>query len=181
MNLEPTDVLIRAEQRQDLEAIRRVTAAAFRDAGHAAPPVDGEPGEAALIGWLREDEGWIPELSLVATVEDELIGHVVATRAFVDHLPALGLGPVSVHPGRQRNGVGSALVRRLLSVAAARGETLVALLGDPAYYGRFGFRPSSRLGVTAPDERWGDHFQALALQQPAPRGRFRYAEPFDRL
>ena len=61
-------MIIRRESPKDVAAIRAVTAAAFATAEHSAPPVepDGAPGEATLVGWLREDAGWIPELSLVA-------------------------------------------------------------------------------------------------------------------
>ena len=175
--------MIRTEEPTDIEAIHSVTAAAFRKAEHAAPEVDGEPGEAALVGWLRADAGWIPELSLVAELDGVVVGHVVATRGYVGEQPALGLGPLSVHPDQQGRGFGSALVYELLSRAGARGETLVALLGDPDYYERFGFRESTWFGVEPPVEEWGKHFQALTLpaHQPTMVGRFRYAAPFDRL
>ena len=74
------------------------------------------------------------------------------------------------------------LVRDLLLRAEAAGETLVALLGDPAYYGRFGFVPARERGVESPDPAWGDHFQARALGTgDHPIGHFAYAEPFNRL
>lgn len=175
--------MIRAEQPQDVDVIRSVTAAAFREAEHAAPEVDGAPGEAALVDWLRADVGWLPELSLVAELDGVVVGHVVATRGFVGDWPALGLGPLSVLPEQQGRGVGSALVYELLSRADKRGETLVALLGDPDYYERFGFRESTWFGVEPPVEEWGRHFQALTLtaHEPAMTGRFRYAAPFERI
>lgn len=141
----------------------------------------GDPGEAALVVWLLEDPGAIPELSLVAEDDGDLVGHVVCSRGYVDDAPALGLGPASVRPDRQRSGVGSALVRAVLGAAEALDEPVVALVGDPAYYSRFGFGPASALGITAPDPAWGDYFQARALREPVPTGRFRYAAPFDRL
>jgi len=177
-------LLVRPEEAADVPAIRAVTSAAFASAPHSAPPVDasGEPGEATLVGWLREDEGWIPALSLVAVLDGELVGHAVCTRGYVDSTPALGLGPVSVRPERQRSGVGTALITALLGAADAQGESLVALLGDPAYYGRFGFRPAAELGIEAPDPAWGAYFQARPLAANRPvTGRFRYAAPFDRL
>ncbi len=177
-------MLVRRERPEDVDAIRRVTAAAFRDVPHAAPPrgPDGEPGEAALVSRLRADPGWLPRLSLVAVDGDEVVGHVVATRAWVDEAPALGLGPLSVVPHRQRSGVGSALVHALLGAADALDETTVGLLGDPAYYARFGFVPSLRDGITAPDPAWGDFFQSRRLGAGArPTGTFRYAAPFDEL
>jgi len=177
-------VLIRPEQPDDVPAIRAVTAAAFAGLPYSMPPLedDGAPGEATLVGRLRADPGWIPGLSLVA-VDDDVIGHAVCTRGYVDAVPALGLGPVSVRPDRQGEGIGSALVRALLDLADARGEPLVALLGEPAYYSRFGFAAAAGQGIEAPDPAWGDYFQVrpLTAYDASVRGTFRYAEPFRRL
>ncbi|MFJ2759051.1 GNAT family N-acetyltransferase [Nocardioides sp. NPDC087217] len=178
-------MLIRRERPEDVADIRVVTAAAFSGVEHSAPPIepDGAPGEATLVGWLREDPGWIPELSLVAEANGEIVGHAVATRGTLAGRPALGLGPVSVSPARQRDGVGSALMHAILGAADAMGEPVVILLGSPDYYGRFGFVPASSLGIEAPEPAWGDYFQArpLAAYDPDLRGPFSYAAPFDRL
>lgn len=177
-------MLIRRERPEDVADIRAVTAAAFSSVGHSAPPgeVDGVPAEATLVGWLRDDPGWIPELSLVAEADGEIIGHVVATRGALAGRSALGLGPVSVSPARQRDGVGSALMHAILGAADAMGEPLVVLLGSPDYYRRFGFVPASRLGIEAPDPAWGEHFQvrALTTYDDSVRGTFAFAAPFDR-
>ncbi len=179
-------MIIRTERAGDAAAIRSVVAAAFLNAPHSAPSADGtgDPGEAALIDWLRADGAWLPELSLVAIDDDaSVIGHVVCTRGRLDGTAALGLGPLSVAPDRQGRGVGSALMQAVIHAADASGEPLIALLGDPRFYGRFGFRPAAELGVAAPDPSWGDYFQALALQAHLPdmRGAFAYAAPFARL
>lgn len=178
-------MLIRRERPEDVADIRAVTAAAFSGVEHSAPPIepDGAPGEATLVGWLREDPGWVPELSMVAETDGEIVGHVVATRGTLAGRPALGLGPVSVSPARQRDGVGSALMHAILGAADAMREPVVVLLGSPAYYGRFGFVPASTLGIDAPDPAWGDYFQArpLAAYDQSVRGTFAYAAPFDRL
>jgi putative acetyltransferase len=179
-------MLVRRETPADVAAVRAVTAAAFAGAAYSAPPVeaDGAPGEATLVGWLREDPGWVPELSLVAEDGDgSVVGHVVCTRGSVGEARALGLGPLSVAPHRQRAGVGSALVHAVLGAADALGEPVVVLLGDPAYYARFGFRPAADLGIEAPDPSWGALFQArpLAAWDPSLTGRFTYAAPFARL
>jgi putative acetyltransferase len=177
-------VIVRRELTSDVEAIRAVTAAAFRGVRHSAPPVvpGGDPGEATLVSWLRDDVGWIPELSLVAVEAGVVVGHVVATRAHIDADPALGLGPLSVVPHRQRSGIGSALMHAVLGAADALGEQLVVLLGNPRYYGRFGFVPAQSMGVAAPDSSWGDNFQVRTLTGfGGQSGQFHYAAPFDRL
>ena len=182
-------MLIRQEHPSDAQAIRAVTAAAFEKVAHSAPPVepDGVPGEATLVGWLRDDPGWVPELSLVAEAGSGpgagVVGHVIATRGQLADRPALGLGPLSVHPEHQGRGIGAALMHAVLGAADAMGEPVVVLLGDPALYSRFGFVPASSLGIEAPDPGWGDYFQArtLGAWRPEYAGRFSYAASFDRL
>lgn len=178
-------MLVRRSREDDVSAIRALTAVAFAGVPHATAPLDDtdDPGEAALVVWLLQDPTAIEALSLVAVDDDGyLAGHVICSRGDVDGVPALGLGPISVRPDLHRSGVGSQLMHAVLSKATALGEPVVVLLGDPAYYARFGFGPASALGVLAPDPAWGDFFQAHALGGRAvPTGTFHYAEPFDRL
>ncbi|MFB9184083.1 GNAT family N-acetyltransferase [Dactylosporangium sucinum] len=177
-------VMIRRELPDDVEVIRAVTAAAFRGVAHSAPPAEpgGDPGEATLVSRLRDDASWVAQLSLVAVEDNLVVGHVVATRAHVDAQPALGLGPLSVLPHRQRAGIGAALMHAVLGAADALGEPLIGLVGDPAFYHRFGFVPSRSIGITAPDSSWGDYFQVRTLAQyDGMTGHFSYAGPFDRL
>ncbi|MGW4208597.1 GNAT family N-acetyltransferase [Lentzea sp. NPDC004789] len=168
-------MLIRRETPADIDAIRDVTNLAFKNGP-----------EAALIDWLREDEGWIPELSMVADggvahdVPNRVLGHVVCTRGYVGDVPTLGLGPISVHPDHQQAGIGKALVHTMLGAAEARGELAVILLGSPVYYSRFGFRLAEEFGITPPVPEWAPHFQAR-LFADVPPGPFRYSEPFNRL
>lgn len=184
-------MIVRRELPADVDAVREVLAAAFARPGSAGPPV-----EVALLDALRTDPGWLPRFSLVAVaggtdttatvagsaVGGAVVGHVVCTRGDLAGTPALGLGPIAVTPGQQGRGVGSALMHAVLGAADAADEPLVALLGEPAFYGRFGFGPASALGVTAPDPAWGDYFQARALTAyRSVTGRFRYAAPFARL
>ena len=166
-------MLIRRETTGDIEAIARVHTAAF----------DGDqPIEVGLVDALRASDAWLPALSLVA-VDSNIVGHVVCTRGHVAGRPALGLGPLGVLPGTQRGGVGTALMHAVLGAADALGEPLVALLGHTGYYPRFGFVPAATLGIIAPDEAWGDHFQArtLSTYDPSLRGEFVYAGPFNDL
>ncbi|GAA2760106.1 GNAT family N-acetyltransferase [Actinopolymorpha rutila] len=169
-------MLIRRETAADVPAVRAVTAAAF------AKPDTPVPVEVTILDGLRTCPAWLPPLSLVAIGDqEEVVGHAVCTRGYVDAFPALGLGPISVHPNHQRRGVGLALVHALLGAADATGEPLVALVGSPAYYGRYGFRTGTDYGITPPDPAWGEAFQVrtLTAYEPRVRGTFVFAEPFN--
>ena len=164
---------IRRETRDHVDGVQVVTTAAF-----------GRAAEARLVDELRGTDAWLPRFSLVALAPaGTVVGHVLGSRAHVGSAPVLALGPLSVHPAHQRRGIGHALVHTLLGAADARDEPLVVLLGDPRYYARFGFRPAEEYGITPPVPAWQPHFQVrpLAAYTPALRGRFAYAEPFDRV
>ncbi|MGH8902470.1 MAG: GNAT family N-acetyltransferase [Egibacteraceae bacterium] len=163
---------IRPEGPRDHGAVRAVHTAAF-----------GSAAEADLVDALRATPAWVPEFSLVAELDGGIVGHVLLTRVDVSGEWGLGLAPVGVLPCRQRRGVGSALVRAVLEAAATAGERLVVVLGDPAYYGRFGFVAASRYGVTCSYQVPDEVFQALPLPtyDGAPRGLVRYSEPFSAL
>ena len=170
-------MIVRQERPGDEQAVRRVVVDAF-DRNDGVEPV-----EAGLLDELRQCDGWIPQLSLVAVVDDHVVGHAVCTRGFVGSSPCLGLGPVAVARTSQRSGVGSALVHTMLGTATGMGERVIALLGSPDYYCRFGFRPSTEFGIDPPNPGWRDFFQVRALgnSDPGMSGAFGYANPFNSL
>ena len=157
---------IRPESDADRDAIRRLNESAF-----------GGPAEADLVDALRGSPAWIPELSLVAADGDELVGHVLISVVALDSGPELlSLGPMAVAPERQREGIGVALVRRGLELAAQTPYPFVVVLGHPEYYPRFGFVPARGLGINTPYEAPDEAWMALALGEPAEgvRGMVRY-------
>jgi len=179
-------VLIRREQPGDVERIRQVHCDAFRRPEHP----DRDPPEAQLVDDLRASDDWIPELSLVAIVAGdgstdgggEILGHVVCTRGVIlPGTPVLGLGPLGVDPKHQRRGVGLALMHAVIGAADAMHEPLIALLGSPFYYPRFGFVRSTEHGIEPPNPHYGADFQVrtLAAHDPSIVGAFRYAAAFD--
>ncbi len=149
--------VIRRETAADQAAIGELTTAAFLTTAHASGT------EAAIIRELRA--AGVLVLSLVAIdPADGIVGHAGFSPVETE-MPGrwFGLGPLSVAPALQRSGVGSALVRAGLAQLADQGATGVVLVGEPAYYGRFGFaaRPGlSCEGVPAP------YVQALAFEEP---------------
>lgn len=116
---------IRQEEPGDRKAIHALTAAAF-----------GQEDEARLVDALRA--AGRAAVSLVAETEWGIAGHVLLSRLKAPE-NCLALAPVSVAPPRQGEGIGSALIRAALTQAAAQGAAAVFVLGEPAYYTRFGF------------------------------------------
>jgi putative acetyltransferase len=160
-------VIIRAESATDAAGIRAVVEAAF-----------GRAAEAELIDQLRADGNAV--ISLVATQEDALVGHAMLSTMSAP-FRALGLGPVAVSPGRQRRGVGRRLIEEGLARARAGAWQGVFVLGDPAYYRRFGFDAEAAAGFASPYA--GPHFMALALGAdalPIQSGSVGYAPAFAR-
>jgi predicted N-acetyltransferase YhbS len=173
------EVVLRSERPGDRDALLALTAEAFAVSPVTGLPVEGEPVEVRVLRELFDAEEYLPEFSIVAELDGEIVGHVISTRAWVGDLELLGLGPIGVTPRLQRHGIGTALMRETVVRANAAGEKGIALLGSTEYYPRFGFVPASSLGVEAPDKKWGDHFQLLplALWPGGVHGTFRYAGP----
>lgn len=172
-------MLIRQETVADHDRIDAVHRGAFGD-----PALRTDPAEVRLVRELREDDGYIRALSLVAEDADgHVVGHVICTRGRLESGRVVGLGPLGVDPSQQRRGVGAALMHAVIAAADALEFDVVVLLGHRGYYPRFGFVPAATLGIVPPDPTWGDHFQArpLARWQSTVGGRFRYAAPFERI
>lgn len=161
-------LICRTERPGDGDDIDEVVFAAF-----------DRPDEADLVLALRE-QGAI-SVSQVAEYEGTVIGHLAMSPVLIDgeDLGWLGLAPVSVWPDCQRQGVGSEMIREAINAANELDWAGIVVLGEPAFYRRFGFRPASELGLESAYPGVGEAFMALALKQPAPRGRVSYHPAFD--
>lgn len=153
------DITVRPETAADIPAIWQVNQQAF-DA----------PAEADLVDALRT-QGYV-RLSLVAVVEAQVVGHVLFSRLPIagsaGSVAALALAPVAVLPEFQRQGIGSQLIEAGLKQCTEQGERIVIVLGEPAYYGRFGF--SAKLAEPLQSPYAGRYFQALELAPGALQG-----------
>lgn len=154
---------VRSERPADLAAIHAVNAAAF-----------GRENEALLVERLRQSPAWVAGLSLVAALDEQVIGHILFSRIHIeaegDAVASLALAPMAVLPGWQRRGVGSALVQAGLAAAAALGWRHVIVLGHPGFYPRFGLLPASRFSIHPPFDVPDEVFMALELQPGALDG-----------
>lgn len=166
-------ISIRAATRVDRAAILAVHRQGF-----------GRESEARLCARLM-DEGALA-VSLVAETGGAVIGHVAASAIELPEAPdpprLLGLGPIAVAPARQSGGVGSALMRAVLAAARDAGWAGTVLLGDPAFYGRFGFRPASGFGLACAWDVPDEAFMAVELTPGAlraARGRALYHPAFE--
>jgi putative acetyltransferase len=150
---------IRPERPGDEDAIHAVTTAAFLHAPHTSHT------EQFIVRELRR-RGRLA-VSLVAECAGQVIGHVAVSPVDVgDGADGwFGMGPVSVTPGHQGRGVGSRLVREALQQLRVLGASGCVLVGEPAYYGRFGFAADRRLVL--PDVP-PEYFQALRFDPSTP-------------
>jgi putative acetyltransferase len=165
--------LIRAGREEDADTIREIQRSAF-----------GREAEARLVDRLHAS-GKVAT-SLVAEEEGRILGHVLFSRIEVGAagVPALSLAPLAVMPAFQRLGIGSALVSSGLERLRAAGHARIVVVGDPAWYPRFGFVPASRFGLQCPFPAPAEAFMAIALARDAFRespGLVCYGPEFDDL
>lgn len=154
-------ITVREEEPQDIEAIRHVNKAAFR-----------QSREADIVDRLRHSEADV--LSLVAMVRARIVAHIVFSTLTIEgqnrSWHGMALGPMAVLPAYQRQGIGSKLVRAGIDRLKEPGCPFVIVLGHPAYYPRFGFEPASRYGIQSPWKVPEDAFMILLLDKSKLHG-----------
>jgi putative acetyltransferase len=161
-------VIVRDETPDDHDTIRRIIDEAF-----------GDTITSAIVDGIRASDRFVPELSLVAVYEGQSLGHVISS--YVDVVPGsrrvLQVGPLAVVPSHQRRGIGTALMRETIRIADERGEPLLLIEGNPAYYGRFGFARADEHGIEMPPESHGPQYfmiRPLRAYDSSLRGRAVY-------
>jgi len=145
-----------------------------------------QENEGRLVENLRKNTDFIPGLSLVAEEDNELVGHILffPIKIINDKLihTSLALAPMSVHPSRQKKGIGSALVRQGLKAAKEKGFKSVIVVGHANYYPRFGFKPASGWNIKAPFDVPKDVFMAVELTENGLKnvaGTVKYPDEFN--
>lgn len=142
------DLIIRTENEADHHQVALLIEDAFRTEHFS------DHQEQFLVDRLRRSTEFIPELSLVATFNDQIIGHILLTKIEVKNNKQsnqlLALVPVSVSPMFQKQGVGTQLIHSAHAKAKELGFTAVVLLGQDGYFKKFGYEPTSTYGIEFP-------------------------------
>jgi putative acetyltransferase len=168
------DLWIRPERTEERVVVYRLVKAAF-----------GRDDEAGLIDRLRDTCEFVPDHSLTAVSQGRIIGHVLFTRLFIDGrdsaVRSLALAPIAVLPHWQRKGTGSALVKAGLAECRRLEYECVVVVGDPAFYSRFGFSPARAYGLECPFPVPDEVFMVVEIIHGVLAGKggtVKYADPF---
>ncbi|MFN0204395.1 MAG: GNAT family N-acetyltransferase [Bacteroidia bacterium] len=169
-------LMIRQEKLSDEAEVYRVVSLAF-----------GQELEAKLVVALRLSDAFVPALSLVALMEEEVVGHILFSKIRIvnedkKEEESLALAPLAVHPLFQRKGIGAKLVERGLEIAQKLHFQSVIVLGHENYYPKFGFVPASTWEIQAPFPVNPKAFMGKELVSGALKhikGTVKYAKPFE--
>ena len=160
------NLVIRNENTNDYRIVEELTREAFWNLY--------VPGcsEHYILHNLRNSPDFIPELTFVAQKEGQIVGHIAYSRGMIKDKQAMErevvcFGPVSVLPGYQKQGIGSALVLHTIKLARNMGYLAVCIYGDPRYYSRFGFRCAEKYEIKTSDDKFAVALQVLELKQGA--------------
>lgn len=167
-------IQIRKETNEDFDSVYDLNLQAFN-----------QIAEPELVDKLRLSDRFIPELSLLALLDNKIVGHILFTRIFIQsegvNKESLALAPMAVLPDLQKSGIGKQLIKSGLDKARSLGYESVIVLGHADYYPKFGFKPASAFGITAPWDVPDEVFMVLELKEKAisdVRGIVNYAQAF---
>lgn len=152
---------IRQENEKDYEQVYDVIKSAFEQAEHS------DVNEQDLVNALRKSKSFIPEISLVAEIDNKIIGHILFTKVKIGEITELALAPLAVLPEYQRKGVGSKLIAEGHKIAARLNYDYSIVLGSSKYYPKFGYIPASRYNIKAPFDVEDEYFMAIKLRENA--------------
>ncbi|MEM9824491.1 MAG: N-acetyltransferase [Bacteroidota bacterium] len=159
------EYVLRKESPQDYHEVERLVEVAFQSVEHS------DHREHLLVARLRKSASFIPDLSIVAVYEDQLVGHILVTKIQITHptcrFESLALAPVSVLPAFQGKGIGGKLIQGAHRVAKDLGYGSIVLLGHAGYYPRFGYQKASHFNIALPFEVPDENCMAIELQEGA--------------
>lgn len=167
------NVTIRREEAKDYKKVCEVTRSAFQ-----------QETECKLIEKIRKGKHFVPELSLVAEVDHEIVGHILFSRITIvgdSVFESLALAPMAVIPEFQKQGIGTKLIKKGIEEAKELGFNSIIVLGHKDYYPKFGFTRASNWGIKCPFEVPDEAFMAIELTERAfedKAGTVKYPDEF---
>lgn len=156
-------------------AIRKETSADHSEIYEVNRIAFGQDNEARLVDLLRKSDVFIPELSLIALVDKNIVGHILFTKLKIiddrgDEHESLALAPMAVRTDFQKQGIGGHLIRQGLQEAKGLGYRSVIVLGHEHYYPKFGFEPAIKWNIKPPFEVPSEVFMAIELVNNGLKG-----------
>ncbi len=169
------DLIIRKENKNDLQNIYALNSLAFK-----------RENEAKLVNLLRKGITFVPELSLVAEIDNNIVGHILFTKIKIidnkeNEIDSLALAPMAVKPSLQKNGIGGQLIKAGLNKAKELHYKSVIVLGHKHYYPKFGFVPTDRWNIKSPFDVPIEAFMGIELIEDGLKnvsGIVKYPEEF---
>ncbi|MET3026730.1 N-acetyltransferase [Flavobacterium sp. UW10123] len=157
------EIILRQENKNDFESVFQLIEKAFEKEEYS------DHKEQFLVERLRNSEAFIPELSIVAELDDRIIGHILFTKLRIKNdsnsFESLALAPVSVLPEFQGKGIGSKLILYGHEVAKSLGYKSVILLGHQDYYPRFGYELCEKYNIIMPFDVPAENCMVIALAE----------------
>jgi predicted N-acetyltransferase YhbS len=173
------EIAYHQETPNDYDKVAKVISSAFESISYS------DHKEHLLVARLRNSDAFIPELSIVAKTENEIIGHILLTKIKIKNkqstFDSLALAPVSVKPIFQNKGVGSGLILEAHRKAKALGYHSIVLLGHADYYPRFGYVLASKFEITLPFDAPEENCMVIELVKDGLKevsGTVEYPEAF---
>ncbi len=157
-------MIIRQETQSDHQMVYHLIKKAFKDARYS----DGMEQE--IVDALRKEETFIPELSLVAEENGQVIGYILLTKITIGNSTQLTLAPLAVLPEYQRKGIGRALIAESHRIAKELGYVCVVVLGSDAYYPKFGYIPAAQMGIRPPYDIPSKNYMVYILSKSEASG-----------
>jgi len=154
---------IRKEEEKDHKQIYEVNKLAFQ-----------QENESKLIEKIRKSENFIPELSIVAEIDNRIVGHILFSKIKIigdSDYESLALAPMAIIPEFQKSGIGSELIKKGMDKAKELGFDSIIVLGHKEYYPKFGFQRASKWDIKCPFEVPDEVFMAIELTEKALEGK----------
>lgn len=174
------EVRIRQEKAEDHNAVFDLVKKAFETEQLS------DHKEQFLVERLRKSVAFVPELSLVAELENKIVGYILLTKIKIkndkDIFASLALAPVAVHPAYQGRGIGGRLIEQAHEIAKEKGYTSIVLLGHEKYYPKFGYQQADKFAIKLPFNVSKENCMAIELVEAGlkgVRGTVEYPEEFN--